>query len=34
MDLFLKMCALRAKFCWLGDFDKIVCSWKESVPGK
>ena len=34
MDLFLKISVLRGKFCWLGDFDKIICPWKESGPGK
>lgn len=34
MDLFLKICVLRGKLCWLGDFDKIICPWKESGPGK
>ena len=34
MDLFLKICVLQANFCWLGDLEKIVCLWKESVAGK
>ena len=34
LDLFLiKISALQANFCWLGDLKKI-CPWKESDPGK
>ena len=33
MDLFLKISVLKAKFCWLGDLDKIICPWKlENCP--
>ena len=31
MDLFLKMCVIQAFFCWLGDSEKIICPWKQSV---
>ena len=34
MDLFLKIYAVQENVCWLGDFEKTVCLWKESVPGK
>ena len=34
MDLFPKITFLRQIFCWLGDLDKIICPWKESVAGK
>ena len=34
MDLFLKISVLQAKFCWLGDLEKVVCPWKERVTGK
>ena len=31
MDLFLKMSVIQTFFCWLGDSEKIICPWKESV---
>ena len=31
--LFLKIPVLQAHFCWLGDLEKIICPWKESVSG-
>ena len=34
MDLFLKISVLEANFCWVGDVEEIICSWKESVAGK
>ena len=34
MDLFLKISVLQANFCWLEDFEKIICPCKESVAGK
>ena len=34
MDLFLKISVLQANFYWLGDLEKIICPWKESVAGK
>ena len=38
MELFLKISVLssvlQANFCWLGDLEKIICPWKESVAGK
>ena len=35
LDLFLiKISALQANFCWLGDLKKIICPWKESDSGK
>ena len=33
-DLFLKIYALQENFCWLAGRGKIICLWKESVPGK
>ena len=34
MDLFLKISALQANFCWLEDLEEIICSGKESFAGK
>ena len=34
MDLLHKMSVRKANFCWLGDLEKMICPWKESVPGK
>ena len=34
MDLFLKISVLQANFCWLGELEKIICSWKENDAGK
>ena len=34
MDQFLKIYVFQAIFCWLGDVEKIVLLWKESVAGK
>ena len=34
MDLFLRYLFYGEIFAGLGDFDKIICPWKESVPGK
>ena len=31
MDLFLKISALQAIFCWLGDLEKMMCPCEESV---
>ena len=33
MDLFLKLSVLQANFCWLGDLEKMICPWKESIGG-
>ena len=34
MDLFLKISLLQAIVCSLGDVEKVICPWKESVAGK
>ena len=34
MDLLLKISVLQANFCWLGELEKIICSWKENDAGK
>ena len=34
MDLFLKLSVLQANFCWLGDLEKMICPWKESIGGE
>ena len=35
MDLFLKISeANQANFCWQGELEKIICSWKENDAGK
>ena len=34
MYLFPKKSVPQAKFCWLGNLEKLVCPWKESVSGK
>ena len=34
MDLSLKISVLQANFCWLRDFEEVICPWKESVAGK
>ena len=34
MDLFLKISVLQANFCWQGELEKIICSWKENDAGK
>ena len=31
LDLFLKISVLQANFRWLGDLEKIICPWKETV---
>ena len=31
MDLFPKISVLQAKFSWLGNLEKLICPWKESV---
>ena len=31
INLFLKISVLQANLFWLGDFEKIICPWKESV---
>ena len=31
MDLFLKISALQAIFCWLGDLEKMICPCEGSV---
>ena len=33
-DLFLKITVLQANFCWLGDLDKIIRPFKETMAGK
>ena len=33
-DLFLKIYALQENFCWLAGCGKIICLWKERIPGK
>ena len=30
MDLFPKISVPQAKFCWLGNLEKLICPWKES----
>ena len=34
MDLFPKISVLQAKFSWLGNLEKLICPWKESVAGQ
>ena len=34
MDLFLKISLLQATVCSLGNVEKVICPWKESVAGK
>ena len=34
MALFLEIAVLQADVCWLGDLEKIICPWEESVAGK
>ena len=34
MDLFSKISVIQAKFCWLGNLEKLTCPWKESVAGQ
>ena len=34
MDLSLEISVLQANFCWLRDFEEVICPWKESVAGK
>ena len=31
MDLFPKISVLQTKFSWLGNLEKLICPWKESV---
>ena len=28
------ICSFLANFCWLGDFEKLICPWWENVTGK
>ena len=34
MDQFPKISVLQAKFSWLGNLEKLICPWKESVAGQ
>ena len=34
MDLLPKISVPQAKFCWLGNLEKLICPWKESVAGQ
>ena len=34
IDLFLIISVLQANFCWIEDFEEMICPWLERVAGK